>query len=75
MFKDSYLNRLPVGINEEQKELLEELFEWLIPACFEFIRHECKSFIPTSELHQFQVWSIFRSSLKPVENYDKSFFF
>lgn len=53
--KDSYLTTLPSGINEEQKEILEELFEWIIPACFEFIKSDCKSFIPTSELHQFQV--------------------
>jgi len=60
--KDSYLTRLPKGINEEQRDILDELFEWLIPACFDFIRHECKLFIQTSELHLFQVGSSTQSS-------------
>jgi len=53
--KDSYLDRVPKGISEEQKELLDEIFEWMIQPIFDFIRLECKIFIQTSELHLFQV--------------------
>jgi dynein heavy chain len=52
---------------------MEELFEWLIPACFNFIRHDCKSFIPTSELHQIQSFvRVFRSFLKGDSNASSS---
>jgi len=53
--KDSYMQRLPAGINEEQAQIMEELFEWAIPPCLYFISHYCKVFIPTSELHLMQV--------------------
>ena len=53
--KDSYLQRLPPGVSADQKEILMEVFDWLIQPCFDFIRIECKQFIQTSELHLFQV--------------------
>lgn len=53
--KDSFLAQLPEGINDDQKELLEEMFEWMIQPILDFIRLECKVFIQTSELHLFQV--------------------
>ncbi|XP_075210784.1 dynein heavy chain 3, axonemal [Lycorma delicatula] len=49
----SYKNILQQKILPEQLELLEELTDWLIPACFNFIRLNCKLFIETSELHLF----------------------
>jgi dynein heavy chain len=55
--KDSYLDRVPKGISEDQKELLDEIFDWMIQPIFDFIRFECKVFIQTSELHLFQVRS------------------
>lgn len=53
--KDAYLDRIGQGVNEEQKEMIDELFEWIVPSSLDFIRHECKRFVQTSELHMFQV--------------------
>lgn len=54
--KDSYIQSLPETVSEEQKEILEEFLEWLVPACFVFLRRpETQTFIGTSQLHQFQV--------------------
>ncbi|XP_077979573.1 dynein axonemal heavy chain 3-like isoform X2 [Glandiceps talaboti] len=47
----SYMDTLPPNLNKEQRELVTDLFEWLVQPCFDFIRHECKTFINTSELH------------------------
>ncbi|CAG7784849.1 unnamed protein product, partial [Allacma fusca] len=52
--KDSYLESLPSSITEDQMEILLEIFDWLLPPCFEFIRNECKRFVITSELHLFK---------------------
>lgn len=51
----SYSKLLLQKILPEQHELLEELMDWLIPACFDFIQNHCKLFIVTSELHMFYV--------------------
>ncbi|XP_070580768.1 dynein axonemal heavy chain 3-like [Ptychodera flava] len=49
--KVSYMESLPPNLNKEQRELVNDLFDWLVQPCFDFIRHECKTFINTSELH------------------------
>jgi dynein heavy chain len=59
--KDSYLQRLPSGINDEQKELFQDLFEWVLPPAFAFIHSTCKVFIPTSDLHLTQVDQLFEN--------------
>lgn len=51
----SYSKLLLQKILPEQHELLEELMDWLIPACLSFIQYQCKQFIVTSELHMFFV--------------------
>jgi dynein heavy chain len=53
--KDSYIQSLSEAISEEQRELIDQLCEWLIQPAFDFIRLECKLTIKTSELHLFQV--------------------
>ncbi|XP_033109939.1 dynein heavy chain 3, axonemal-like isoform X2 [Anneissia japonica] len=49
--KTSYMENLPPSITEEHKELINDLFEWLIDPCWDFIRHECKVFIQTTSIH------------------------
>ena len=36
---------------EDYDKLIRDLFNWLVQPCLDFIRHECKLFIITSELH------------------------
>jgi len=49
---DSYIqHELPPTIDQENIEYLNDLFEWLMEPCFDFIRHNCKQFLNTSELH------------------------
>ncbi|CAL8109272.1 unnamed protein product [Orchesella dallaii] len=63
--KDAYLDRIGKGVNEEQKEMIDELFEWVVPPCLDFIRHECKRFVNSSELHLFQgFYRIYNSLLR-----------
>lgn len=44
-------HELPSSIDEENRAYLNDLFEWLMQPCFDFIRHNCKQFLVTSELH------------------------
>ncbi|XP_071813132.1 dynein axonemal heavy chain 3-like isoform X2 [Apostichopus japonicus] len=50
-FKESYMDTLPSTLNKEHKELVNDLFEWLIDPCLYFINHECKFFVATSDIH------------------------
>src|SRR5271156_1587928 len=53
--KDSYIDRVPKTLTQDQVELLQDMFGWIIEPCLEFIRLDCKTFIKTSDLHLFQV--------------------
>lgn len=53
--KESYLKGVPAGISNEQKEMLDESLDWLIPACFSFLKKQCRFFVTSSELHKVQV--------------------
>lgn len=44
-------HELPESLDEENRAYLNDLFEWLLQPCFDFIRHNCKQFLITSELH------------------------
>ncbi|XP_059139620.1 dynein axonemal heavy chain 3-like isoform X2 [Physella acuta] len=44
--------RLPKKLRQEQKELVQDLFDWLVEPCLDFVKRSCKTFIPTSEIHQ-----------------------
>ncbi|KAK6187847.1 hypothetical protein SNE40_005782 [Patella caerulea] len=53
--KDSYMKHvLPQNLNEEQVELVTDLFGWLIQPCLDFIKKNCKTFINASEMHLVQ---------------------
>nr|XP_006820578.1 PREDICTED: dynein heavy chain 3, axonemal-like [Saccoglossus kowalevskii] len=49
--KDSYMKTLPENLTQEQLELVEDLFSWLVQPCLDFVRFECKNFIQTSDIH------------------------
>ncbi|RUS89800.1 hypothetical protein EGW08_002412, partial [Elysia chlorotica] len=46
---------LPEKLSKEQKELVQDLFDWLVEPCLDFVRRNCKTFLPTSEMHQVQM--------------------
>lgn len=61
--KESYLQTLEKTLLPEQIELLDEVMEWLIPACLNFINHECKMFVQTSDIHLFFVRNFISAAL------------
>ncbi|XP_008197222.2 dynein axonemal heavy chain 3 [Tribolium castaneum] len=50
---DSYMTTLDKLLLPEQLEILVDLIEWLVPACFDHIKHKCRMFVETSETHLF----------------------
>lgn len=58
-FRDTYMqHQIPKNLTEEQLEMVNDLFDWLIQPCLDFIRHDCKMLIQTSEIHL--VYSLMR---------------
>ncbi|GCC38553.1 hypothetical protein chiPu_0017068 [Chiloscyllium punctatum] len=49
--KDSYMDTLPVTVTAEHKELINDMFHWLIQPCLDFTRLHCKFFVQTSPMH------------------------
>jgi dynein heavy chain len=42
---------LPKAFNKEHIELLNDLFEWVVDPCIEFIKFNCKFQLQTSFIH------------------------
>uniref|UniRef100_A0A4W6EFX0 Dynein axonemal heavy chain 3 n=1 Tax=Lates calcarifer TaxID=8187 RepID=A0A4W6EFX0_LATCA len=40
-FRDSYMNTLPESLSTEHRELIVDLFDWLVQPCLDFIDREC----------------------------------
>lgn len=54
-FKESYMMyELPHNLSQEDKDLVNDLFEWLIDPCLYFIHKKCKVFMTTSDMHLVQ---------------------
>ncbi|CAF0750041.1 unnamed protein product [Didymodactylos carnosus] len=52
VFKDSYIQyELPSSLSKEHVELINDLFEWLLDPCLEFVRQNCKFHLQTSPIH------------------------
>uniref|UniRef100_A0A8C5QWI6 Dynein axonemal heavy chain 3 n=3 Tax=Leptobrachium TaxID=161697 RepID=A0A8C5QWI6_9ANUR len=49
--KDSYMDTLPENLTDEHRELINDMFNWLVQPCLDFIRHECKFLVHTSPIH------------------------
>ncbi|XP_012937339.1 dynein heavy chain 3, axonemal [Aplysia californica] len=54
---------LPQKLKQEQKELVQDLFDWLVEPCLDFVRRKCKTFLFTSEMHQVQMLMTLYSAL------------
>ncbi|XP_034748215.1 dynein heavy chain 3, axonemal isoform X1 [Etheostoma cragini] len=49
--RDSYMNTLPENLSAEHRELIVELFDWLVQPCLDFIDRECRFVVQTSPIH------------------------
>ncbi|XP_071037846.1 dynein axonemal heavy chain 3 [Parasteatoda tepidariorum] len=50
--KDSYLNNLSkLELSEECISLINDLFEWLVEPCLDFLKQHCVTFLKTSKIH------------------------
>lgn len=45
----------PQKLTLEQKELVQDLFDWLIEPSLDFVRRNCKTFVQTSDMHLVQM--------------------
>ncbi|XP_072798825.1 dynein axonemal heavy chain 3 isoform X1 [Vicugna pacos] len=65
--KDSYMDTLPSRLTEEHKELVNDMFMWLIQPCLEFIRLQCKFVVQTSPIHlAFSMMRLYSSLLDEI---------
>ena len=44
-------HELPKSLTPEHRELVNDLFDWLIEPCIDFIRHNCKMILNASHSH------------------------
>ncbi|KAM9385712.1 LOW QUALITY PROTEIN: dynein axonemal heavy chain 3 [Pholidichthys leucotaenia] len=49
--RDSYMNTLPENLSAKHKELIIDLFHWLVQPCLDFINKECRFVVQTSPIH------------------------
>ncbi|KAL7390222.1 hypothetical protein ABVT39_017308 [Epinephelus coioides] len=49
--RDSYMNTLPESLSPEHRELIVDLFDWLVQPCLDFIDSECHFVVQTSPIH------------------------
>ncbi|XP_076842922.1 dynein axonemal heavy chain 3 [Brachyhypopomus gauderio] len=47
----SYMDTLPESLGPEHRELIVDLFEWLVQPCLDFISHSCRFLVQTSPVH------------------------
>ncbi|XP_040928837.1 dynein axonemal heavy chain 3 isoform X2 [Betta splendens] len=49
--RDSYMTTLPESFSTEHKELIMDLFNWLVQPCLDFIEKNCSFVLRTSPIH------------------------
>ncbi|XP_060028831.1 dynein axonemal heavy chain 3 isoform X1 [Erinaceus europaeus] len=75
--KDSYMDTLPSSLKEDHKELINDMFMWLIQPCLEFIRNECKFVVQTSPIHlafsMMRLYSSLFDEIRTIEGEESEF--
>ncbi|XP_062820321.1 dynein axonemal heavy chain 3 [Anolis carolinensis] len=67
--KDSYMNTLPSVLQDVHKELIEDLFMWLVQPCLDFIRLYCRVFLQTSPIHlTYTMMNLFTALLDEISH-------
>jgi dynein heavy chain len=52
VFKDSYIQyELPASLTKDARELINDLFEWMVDPCLDYLRLNCKFQLVTSPIH------------------------
>ncbi|XP_026982494.1 dynein axonemal heavy chain 3 [Sagmatias obliquidens] len=70
--KDSYMDTLPSSLTEEHKELVNDMFMWLIQPCLEFIQLQCKFVVQTSPIHlAFSMMRLYSSLLDEIREIEE----
>uniref|UniRef100_A0A673TZU4 Dynein axonemal heavy chain 3 n=1 Tax=Suricata suricatta TaxID=37032 RepID=A0A673TZU4_SURSU len=70
--KDSYMDTLPTSLTKEHKELVNDMFMWLVQPCLEFIHLHCKFVVQTSPIHlAFSMMRLYSSLLDEIRKTDK----
>ncbi|XP_030872601.1 dynein heavy chain 3, axonemal [Leptonychotes weddellii] len=70
--KDSYMDTLPASLTEEHKELVNDMFMWLLQPCLEFIRLQCKFVVQTSPIHlAFSMMRLYSSLFDEIKEIDE----
>ncbi|XP_044246158.1 dynein axonemal heavy chain 3 [Ursus arctos] len=70
--KDSYMDTLPASLTEEHKELVNDMFMWLVQPCLEFIRLQCKFVVQTSPIHlAFSMMRLYSSLFDEIKEIDE----
>ncbi|PNI91683.1 DNAH3 isoform 2 [Pan troglodytes] len=65
--KDSYMDTLPSSLTKEHKELVNDMFMWLVQPCLEFGRLHCKFVVQTSPIHlAFSMMRLYSSLLDEI---------
>ncbi|KAI3358460.1 hypothetical protein L3Q82_014895 [Scortum barcoo] len=49
--RDSYMDTLPESLSAEHRELILDLFDWLVQPCLDFVDKECRFVVQTSPIH------------------------
>uniref|UniRef100_A0A6I8P549 Dynein axonemal heavy chain 3 n=1 Tax=Ornithorhynchus anatinus TaxID=9258 RepID=A0A6I8P549_ORNAN len=67
--KDSYMDTLPNTLSNEHRELVKDMFNWLIQPCLDFIRLKCKCVVSTSPVHlAFSMTRLYTCLLDEIKN-------
>ncbi|XP_069860475.1 dynein axonemal heavy chain 3 isoform X1 [Dipodomys merriami] len=76
--KDSYMDTLPSSLTEEHKELVNDMFMWLVQPCLEFCRLHCKFVVQTSPIHlaytMMRLYSSLFDELRKAEDEESELF-
>ncbi|KAL0984291.1 hypothetical protein UPYG_G00139540 [Umbra pygmaea] len=49
--RDSYMDTLPESLSTEHRELIVDMFNWLVQPCLDFISKTCRFLVSTSPIH------------------------
>uniref|UniRef100_A0A8C6RT96 Dynein axonemal heavy chain 3 n=1 Tax=Nannospalax galili TaxID=1026970 RepID=A0A8C6RT96_NANGA len=70
--KDSYMDTLPSCLTNEHKELVEDMFMWLVQPCLDFNRLQCKFVVQTSPIHlAFSMMRLYSSLLDEIRQMEE----
>ncbi|XP_012866608.1 PREDICTED: dynein heavy chain 3, axonemal [Dipodomys ordii] len=76
--KDSYMDTLPSSLTAEHKELVNDMFMWLVQPCLEFCRLHCKFVVQTSPIHlaytMMRLYSSLFDELRKAEDEESELF-